>query len=344
MKKSFAIFLIVILTGVAIFLGFYGEYFLNNIYDKEIQNNEIVIVPNIEPEKIEVPDYVTITFAGDAMLDRGVEASVNKNLEGDYSKLFDNIDIFQGDDISFLNLEGPVSDVGHNVGSKYSFRMDPRVISALKTNGIDIVSFANNHVGDYTVQAFIDTLERLNNGEILFAGAGFNYAEATTPTVIEKNDIKTCFLASSDVGPSWMKATEKSAGILLANDPDFAGIISRAKINCDILIVSFHWGDEYKPHNARQSKLAHLAIDNGADIVVGAHPHVAQDIEIYNGKPIMYSLGNLIFDQSWSEETMRGLVVQMQVEKSGFVRNIQEYTTQQNKFFQIETIMEKKPL
>lgn len=320
----------------------YWSFLANTILPENVPN-QVASVNSIEPieEQMITPSFVVMTFAGDIMMDRGVEASVNKNLKGNFSELFNNFDMFKNDDISFANLEGPVSDVGRNVGSKYSFRMDPKIIPVLKDTGVDIVSFANNHVGDYTVKAFVDTLNRLNSAGILFAGAGLDYTEATTPTVIEKNDIKSCFLAYSDVGPNWLKATESTPGILIASDPNFSNTISNAKVGCDILVVSFHFGDEYKPHNTRQAKLAHTAIDSGADIIVGHHPHVPQDVEIYNGKPIMYSLGNFMFDQSWSKPTMQGMIVQMKVYKDGTITNIQKYTTQQNKFFQIESLTKK---
>ena len=329
-----------------LFLGFglvFYWNFLANTLIADDPKDQLASLNSIEPEIdfIPYPDYVIMTFAGDVMLDRGVEASVKKNLEGNFSRLFDNFTMFQNDDISFINLEGPVSDVGYNVGSKYSFRMDPQVLPKLKDAGVDIVSFANNHIGDYTAKAFVDTLKRLSDNGILFAGGGANYTEASTPTVIEKNNIKTCFLAYSDVGPNWMKATEKNPGILLLSDLNFSNTISSAKSVCDVLVVSVHWGDEYKPHTARQTKFAHLAIDSGADIVVGHHPHVPQDVEIYNNKPIMYSLGNFIFDQSWSKPTMQGLVVQLKAYKDGSTTDMKMFTTQQNKFFQIESITEK---
>lgn len=329
-----------------LFLGFGLVFYWNFLANTLIADDpkyQLASLNSIEPEidLIPYPDYVIMTFAGDVMLDRGVEASVKKNLEGDFSRLFDNFTMFQNDDISFINLEGPVSDVGYNVGSKYSFRMDPQVLPKLKDAGVDIVSFANNHIGDYTAKAFVDTLKRLSDNGILFAGGGANYTEASTPTVIEKNNIKTCFLAYSDVGPNWMKATEKNPGILLLSDLNFSNTISSAKSVCDVLVVSVHWGDEYKPHTARQTKFARLAIDSGADIVVGHHPHVPQDVEIYNNKPIMYSLGNFIFDQSWSKPTMQGLVVQLKAYKDGSTTDMKMFTTQQNKFFQIESITEK---
>lgn len=318
-----------------------GQSIFKNLYSKTTNNNQSALVAKAFPSIEKIPEFVVVTFAGDVMFDRGVKGSVNKNFNGDYNELFKNVNLFQDDDITLVNLEGPVSDVGHKVGSIYSFRMDPTIISVLNYASVDIVNFANNHVGDYSAVAFKDTLKRLTDNDMLFTGAGDNYTNAITPTVIEKNNIKTCFLGFSDVGPNWMEAQADTAGILLASDSNFSKIISDAKNQCDVLIVSFHWGDEYKPHNSRQVKLAHRAVDSGADIVVGHHPHVAQDIEIYKDKPIMYSLGNFIFDQYFSPETMQGLVVQMNVYKDGHTSDIKQYTSQQNKMFQIESILEK---
>ncbi len=287
---------------------------------------------------------ITFTFAGDIMLDRGVKTSVDKNFGGDYSKLFKNAEsLFKSDDITFLNLEGPVSDKGHNVGSAYSFEMDPIVLPVIKNAGVDIVSFANNHVGDYTTAAFTDTMDRLIDNDIYFTGAGESYAEAKSPTIIEQNGMTVGFLGFSDVGPNWIAAKDDKPGILLASDPNFSSIISEAKIDVDVLVVSFHWGDEYKPHSDRQTQLAHKAIDAGADIIVGHHPHVAQDLETYKNKLIIYSLGNFIFDQYFSAETMQGLVVRTTISKDGKITNTKEYINQLDKNYAIESIIDKNP-
>ena len=337
MKRTFYILFIFLGSGLAFYWSFLASSVLpTNLSNQVASVNSVDVVKDATP----LPNFVVITFAGDIMMDRGVEASVKKNFKGDFSQLFSNFQMFQNDDISFANLEGPVSLLGYNVGSKYSFQMDPKVVLVLKGAGLDIVSFANNHVGDYTVKAFVDTLNRLNSAGILYSGAGVNYIEATTPTIIEKNNIKSCFLAYSDVGPNWLKAKENDPGILVASDPNLPTTISNAKKNCDVLVVSFHWGEEYKSHTKRQIKLAHQAIDNGADIVVGAHPHVAQDTEFYKNKLIMYSLGNFIFDQSWSKDTMQGLVVQLKAYKNGEVSDIKKYTSKQNRFFQIDSVQE----
>lgn len=286
------------------------------------------------------PDFVTLTFGGDIMMDRGVRSSVNKNLGGDYSKLFENLEILKDSDILFANLEGPASDQGKNVGSKYSFRMDPAVIPVLKNAGVDVLSVANNHVGDWTESAFIDTLSRLKDAEILYAGGGNNKSEAEAPAIIEKNGIKIGFLAFSDKGPNWMEATEQSAGLLIARSTTLGEIVKKASSQADFLIVSFHFGEEYQTtHDARQEKLAHLAVDHGAKLVIGHHPHVVQDFEVYKESFIAYSLGNFIFDQSWSEPTMQGALLNIKLSKNGEMeKRIDSFKL--NKFFQPSEIVE----
>lgn len=296
---------------------------------------------------IKEPDFVTLAFLGDIMLDRGVRNSVNKNFKGDYSALFEKLSILKKSDIVFANLEGTASDKGKDLGNLYSFRMDPSVIPSLKGAGINMLSVANNHVGDWGRIAYIDTLSRLKENEIQYTGGGSLF-EAENPTIVEKNGIKIGYLGFSDVGPSWMEATEDSAGLLLANNPKFDIIIQNASKQVDYLIVSFHFGDEYKTkHNKRQEYLAHKAIDNGAKIVVGHHPHVIEDVEIYSPKSctqnscvgyIAYSLGNFIFDQKFSTNTMQGMFLEIKLNKNGSM-SARKNTIKLNSFFQPDKII-----
>lgn len=150
-------------------------------------------------------------------------------------------------------------------------------------------------------------------------GGGSTKAEAEQPKIIEKNGKKIGFLGFTDVGPNWLAATDTNPGILLASDPDFAGIISRAKAQVDTLIVSIHWGEEYNynNHTSRQESIAHKAIDAGASLIVGHHPHVAEDIGYYKNGLIIYSLGNFIFDQYFSKDTMQGLTAEITLKADG---------------------------
>lgn len=281
---------------------------------------------------------ITLAFAGDIMLDRGVKYSVNKNFGGDYSKLFDNLGSLKDNDIFFANLEGPVSDVGTDMHNLYSFRMDPKVLSVLKDAGLDIVSFANNHVGDWKRAAFDDTRKRLDDIGILYTGSGDNKADAEEPTIIEKDGLKIGFLGFTDVGPDWLIATDTQSGVLTAKDENLAGIIKNASEKVDILITSFHWGIEYSEHNARQTYLAHLAIDNGAKLVIGHHPHVIEATENYKGGLIAYSLGNFIFDQYFSTKTMEGMILKVTLDpQNKTLKNYEKYIVKLNPTFQPQT-------
>ncbi len=295
------------------------------------------------------PDFISLAFIGDIMLDRGVRNSVIKNFNGNYGKLFENLKTLKNFDVVFANLEGPVSNQGADQKNLYSFRMNPAVLPVLKNAGINILSIANNHMGDWGKVAFLDTLARLKENGILYVGGGNDKMETETPVVFEKYGMKIGFLGFSDVGPNWMKAGNEKAGVLLASNPRFNEIVQNASKQVDHLIVSFHFGDEYKiKHNARQEYLAHKAIDNGAKIVMGHHPHVIQDTEIYNQKDciqssclgfIAYSLGNFIFDQSWSQPTMQGMLLEMKLFKDGSMMAKKDIT-QLNSFFQIDKITE----
>jgi gamma-polyglutamate biosynthesis protein CapA len=250
---------------------------------------------------------IKMVFVGDIMMDRAVRSSVEKNLEGDYGRLFEGVGFLKDADLAFGNLEGPVSDVGHNVGSIYSFRMAPASLLAVRDAGFDVLSVANNHAGDWSLVAFKDTLKRLSELNILAIGGGESYEQASQVQIKEISGIKIGFLAVSDVGPNWLKATDLQSGILLANDPNLPTLIKKASEGVDVLVVSYHFGEEYKTHsNIRQQFLAHQAIDNGATLVVGHHPHVIQETENYKNGVIAYSLGNFIFDQNFSPETMEG--------------------------------------
>jgi poly-gamma-glutamate synthesis protein (capsule biosynthesis protein) len=290
------------------------------VIKNQAQVAETIPVPEIPaPAEIfpEPAKEATLAFVGDIMLDRAVKNSVEKNFDGDYSKLFENMSELRQADIAFGNLEGPVSTGGKKAGSVFSFRFSPDSMPALEQAGFDVMNIANNHIGDWDATAFADTLDNLVSSGLKYIGGGWDKKEAATPVVIEKNGISIGFLGFSDVGPDWMAAKESSPGILLASDPNFDQMIINAAGKADVLVVSFHWGEEYKKYNSRQQELAHRAINDGADLVIGSHPHVIQETEEYGDGLIAYSLGNFIFDQKFSSETMEGLLLEATVTKDG---------------------------
>lgn len=278
---------------------------------------------------------VILLAVGDIMLDRGVEQLVNKRGNGDFSFVFENIEDLKGEaDILLGNLEGPVSDQGADIGNLYSFRMSPAVLPVLKKVGFDILTVANNHAGDWGLAAFVDSLKRLAASEFSYVGGGLNKAEAEKLVIIEKNGLRVGFLGFSDVGPKWLEATEQGAGILNVDDATFAEIIARAAKQSDALVVTIHFGEEYqKVHNDRQEKLAKTALEAGAMAVIGHHPHVIQDDEQTSNQYIAYSLGNFVFDQNFSAETMAGLALKLKLSKDGVV-GVEKLPVKINESFQ----------
>ncbi|MFA7285507.1 MAG: CapA family protein [Candidatus Paceibacterota bacterium] len=318
------------------------KYLNNNVYyggEKDATADWIKEKLNIP--SIKEPDFISFSFLGDMMLDRGVRSSVNKNFNGDYSSLFTKMEVLKKSDIVFANLEGPASDQGKDLRNLYSFRMDPDIIPALKGAGISIVSVANNHAGDWGREAFIDTLNRLEENEIQYTGGGIS-KDAESPTIIEKYGMKIGFLGFSDVGPQNLSAKPDTIGILLANNPRYEEIIKNAKSQVDYLIVSIHWGDEYKTtNNSRQESLAKKAVDAGAKLIIGHHPHVIQNTEVYKDSLIVYSLGNFIFDQKFSENTMQGMLLELKLWRDGSI-DYKKNTVKLNKVFQPDQIIQGK--
>lgn len=259
---------------------------------------------------------LSLVFVGDVMLDRGVEGKITTAGNSNFSFPFQFVrGSIQKADIAFANLEGPISDKGEEKGSIYSFRMDPAAAAALKGVGFDALSLANNHMGDWGREAFEDTMRRLRRADIVYSGAGWNAAEAHHAATIEKNGVAIGYLAFSDVGPDWMEAEEAYSGIALASVESVKKAVTEAKKLNDIVVTSFHFGDEYqKEPSERQRALARAAIDAGAKIVIGHHPHVIQPIEEYHGGVIAYSLGNFVFDQPFSEDTMEGMMLEVELE------------------------------
>jgi len=244
-------------------------------------------------------EIIKLAFVGDIMMDREVEKKILKEGAGDFRFPFLNIASELSEyDFLFGNLEGPISSRGKNAGSAYSFRMDARVIGGLKFAGFDAMSVANNHSGDWGKEAFSDTLSILREANIIPAGA------TTSPEIFEIKGLKLGLLAFSDFPGLGIRA----------DDEVVKKGVSWAKSAADLIVVSFHFGEEYKKEpSLRQIKLAKIAIDAGADLVIGHHPHVTQPVEKYVDSYIAYSLGNFVFDQNFSEETMTGLLLEVEI-------------------------------
>lgn len=358
-RKLFLIFVVAI-ACVAIFISFFGlKVSFSNISKKtnlasalfglsdasilnenDIVGKDIFTVSAVNP-RIDIGSKgnndkeISFTFVGDIMLDRNVLNSVRKNGSGDFSFIFENIDFLDESDVTFGNLEGPASDKGEDLGNLYSFRMNPLVTLSLKGAGFDALSVANNHSADWGEEAFLDTLERLRRSGISPVGGGVDIDEAESAEIIERKGFKVGFLGFSDVGPKWFEAGNGKPGILLAEIDTVENLVKKTIAQADYIIVSFHFGNEYEmTPSERQERLAKSAIDAGANIVVGHHPHVEQKIEIYNGGLIAYSLGNFIFDQNFSKETMEGALLNVVFSGQDIV-SVYKKKVKLNEFFQV---------
>ncbi|HXK31935.1 MAG TPA: CapA family protein, partial [Candidatus Paceibacterota bacterium] len=315
--------LIILTFAVAIIL-FIAASFLINPKTIEIFRSPV-------PEETE-NKTVSVILTGDIMLDRGVEYMIEKQEKADFKFPFLKIaDYFKKADIIFGNLEGVISDKGTKIGSIYSFRVNPKAIEGLISAGFNVLSLANNHAFDYGKEALEDCLIRLENSKISYVGAGFNEKEAFSLVVKEINDTKIGFLAYTDLGPKIWRAKEENSGIAWIEDSDLEKIkkeIKEAKEDVDVLIVSIHSGEEYVQElTPFQLNFTKMAIEAGADLIVGHHPHVVQRDEKYEQKYIFYSLGNFIFDQSFSEQTMQSEIVEITIEN----KKIKEVTAKQIK-------------
>jgi poly-gamma-glutamate synthesis protein (capsule biosynthesis protein) len=318
--------------------------FLFSIYISKINNEtdslyfEATAGQNL-PKK-EKP--ITLIFVGDIMLDRGVGWTIQKYGQGDWKFPFLKIsDYLQKADILFGNLEGPISDKGVRVGSIYSFRNDPKAIEGLTFAGFNVLSLANNHTLDYTRKALEDCLTRLSNIGIGYVGVGFTENEAFSPFIKKIEGTKIGFLAYTNLGPESWRATSENSGIAWLSEKDMEKIkedIEAAKEKTDVLIVSLHTGEEYQKKPTQfQVEFSKMAIEAGADLVVGHHPHVVQEIEKYKEKYIAYSLGNFVFDQNFSEETMKGLILKVSI-KDAKIDKVIPIKVKINGYFQPEII------
>lgn len=184
---------------------------------------------------------------------------------------------------------------------EYTFRVNPSYVSILKDMGVDIVSLANNHVLDYGRDVLQENFQVLDANEIFYAGAGMSVEEASALRTIEAEGETYGVLSASRVIPvtDWDVRNAQPGVFTTYDETALVKEITEAKERCDFLTVYVHWGIERNtiPEDY-QKQLAHAYIDAGADLVIGAHPHVLQGIEAYNGKLIFYSLGNFIFNQS----------------------------------------------
>ena len=226
-------------------------------------------------------------------------------------------DVFQQADFGFVNVETPVAP-NHSRGTKsFMFNAPLDLVAALKANGVKVVSFANNHVFDQGHEGFDESLDHLREQGMLFVGAGSNAQTAWQPVILEKNGIKIGWLGMTrwlngnrnpekDDEPhvAFLPYPSEAGGAPGLDEAGLLAAIKSARAQCDLLLISIHWGIEYAPApRPEDADLAHRMLEAGASAVIGHHPHVLQPIETYqtaddrNGL-IVFSLGNFLSNQS----------------------------------------------
>lgn len=283
-----------IIVIIAVFMPFAAYFSLerNNpalVVEKQTKKTTIKQQKTVEP--------IEILFVGDIMLDRGVANHAEKHgVESLFSKvrgLFAEVDAVVG------NLEGPITNeqsIARKDNSILRFTFDPQFAGVLKDIGFSAVSLANNHALDFGGDGYAQTLSYLQDAGLYSFGSYRN--DQNISTSIKVKDKNLCLVGYHD--------------LFTYNPVPVTDEITRIRWDCDFVVLFAHWGEEYQSvQTERQTELAHSFIDAGADLVIGAHPHVVQPVEIYKNKAIFYSLGNFMFDQDFSFETRHGLAVRV---------------------------------
>jgi poly-gamma-glutamate synthesis protein (capsule biosynthesis protein) len=271
-----------------------------------------------------------ITAVGDCLILRKKSESVFKKV----------IPYLKNSDIGICQLETCISERGSlRVGVLTPTRAKPEVVLDFQDANFNIISFGSNNALDFGYDAFLDTLNILKAHHIQTIGAGKDIEEARKPAFVSKNGIRVAILAFCSILQYGYDAGKERPGVnpikistffeptenlreqpgtpaRIITFPDRADaeameeVIKKAKMAADIVIVLFHWGIHFHhaPLAMYQLELGHRAIDCGADLIIGSHPHVLQAIEVYKGRVIFYSLGNFAFDRSdFSPEVFKGL-------------------------------------
>ncbi|MDQ9170768.1 CapA family protein [Oxalobacteraceae bacterium R-40] len=276
----------------------------------------LTVHSSVWAQSVEPDESVSLVFVGDIML-ADTPGKVIKRGQDPFSAF---ADIFKSADIRVGNLECVVATTGTpEEGKPYTFRAHPRSLKYLKRH-FDAVSLANNHSGDFGPEAFAEMLGLLKREKIAYFGGGADLSEAHAPLIIERKGLRIALLGYNEFFPRSFEADADKPGIAWSEDEQvrYDIIAARKNYRADLVIPFMHWGLEHEPRSStRQRTLARLMIDAGADAVVGGHPHVTQDIEQYKDKPIIYSLGNFVFDGFSDIENNTGWLLRMELDPKG---------------------------
>lgn len=252
------------------------------------------------------PTELRLLFFGDIMLDRHVKELIDAN--GGVPYLFEKWQLpeeWQDTDVMMANMEGAVTTGGEHYPPQtgIDFAFDPADVAAFKEYGFTAFTLANNHMSDQGQAGFTETQGYMEELGYVYTGC-------------PDRQVDDCSVATTTVQGVTIGLAGYSMVYGLLDETAMAEQVRALASTTDFVIANVHWGVEYvHTHNGVQERVAHALVDAGADLVIGHHPHVVQDTEVYDGVPIFYSLGNLIFDQYFSKETQEGVGVGVVVDR-----------------------------
>lgn len=266
------------------------------------------------------PPQITLLFTGVIVPARCVQAAIDTRGNADY--VYDEVrETISSADLAVGTLNTTLSDLSTHTGciETYVLVSDSRSAVAAAAAGFDVMSVATNHIkncsgescGDNSNRAFLDTLDNLRLNNIRPVGAGQNISEAMQPVVVEVKGVRFGFVSLGMVEPNAFAGAD-SPGIASLTDDNLRASIYDARQLSDVVIVMPHWGPEdFASPNSYQLHYAQVAVDAGADVVVGNHTHVVQAIQQINGIDVFYGLGNFIFDQTWDLAHQQGVMLML---------------------------------
>lgn len=265
------------------------------VFVPKVPDIEQIFAPNHSlPDNLNREQIIVFLATGDIIPSRSVnfQTTTRQIFNWPYEMVAGGL---KNADIIFANLETPLIEKCPVTQEGMVFCGDKKNIEGLKYAGVDVVNLANNHAGNFGKEGVLETVQYLSEAGILATGM-------TGPVYKDTKGLKFAFLGYNDVGIA-------GGGLAQTEEEIIKQEIAEAKSKAAIVVVTFHWGIEYMSQpSPRQKELAHLAIDNGADLIIGNHPHWIQPVEIYQKKFITYAHGNFVFDQMWSQKTKEGVV------------------------------------
>lgn len=264
-----------------------------------------------DPPAAELHTTVSFLAVGDIMLSRHVAERIEQN---DNPLLpFDQLkDLLSSTDFNFGNLESPVSGHDQKKGRELVFNTATKHLAGLVSYNFKIVNLANNHALDQGLAGLENTMRVLSEQGIVYLGVGDNKQQAWQPKIVTVNGVRIGFLGASYASTNDGDGKRNDYVARIEDLTDLKSAVTKLKSEADFIVVTMHAGIEYTRNpDSSQVTFARAAVDYGADLVIGQHPHWIQTIEQYQGKYIFYSLGNFVFDQLGHEDTREGLALRV---------------------------------